>query len=262
MNQSIYDIPNIRDMLAAHLGEGKTVSEFTSWAASFTAAVGFGRATARGERFFVAIVDTHKLPQNVAAYHCPELLRAGLTGAPFPEEYLIHGVADGHAFAAIEYHDKLPGPWFQYLGGGAPYAAPTPGLKAMREAKTVALQFQEGLLKRHPNRSKYQLNELTLVACIGLLSLLPSFYNNGSDKSMPYLEQIERILREVPSIQVPESFKNEASIMTNAVNVTNFPELKWMILVGKLFFSNPPAFCSTRSLRMSPFWCSSAGRES
>lgn len=89
-HQNIYQILNLKAMLKKHLhaSAGGSWSEFSSWAASFAAAVSFGRDTAKGAPVLIAIVDTQWLPPHVGAYHCVELHKAGLADQPYAEEYL------------------------------------------------------------------------------------------------------------------------------------------------------------------------------
>lgn len=231
-HKSIYQISSLKGMLFQHLGEGKTLSEFSSWAASLAAAVSFGRKTAKGSPVFVAIVDTKYLAPHQGVYYCPQLHKAGLTDAPYAEEYLIHGVVDGQAYAVIDYHASYPGPWTHYLGtmGGKPTLQQMPGIEPFRKAKRTALGFAEAMRKNNPQAPTSHTDELVVVGMIGILSCIPGVYQHGNGVAPEHIANIERILNEHPAVPIPSSFKNEKSIMTNCVSVTNFPDLRWSIL--------------------------------
>ncbi|KAI1261943.1 hypothetical protein F5Y18DRAFT_430715 [Xylariaceae sp. FL1019] len=99
---NIYDIPDLPDMINAHLSGGyHRQSDFSSWAADITVAQGFCSQGYPGRR--LAVLDTSKLETHVRAYHVPSLMKAGLTRYIYPEEYLVYGPVRGAAYHCVRY---------------------------------------------------------------------------------------------------------------------------------------------------------------
>ncbi|KAL7621892.1 hypothetical protein AAE478_007392 [Parahypoxylon ruwenzoriense] len=102
-------------MVAGHLsGRTSIKSCFSSWAACLSVATVFARG--RGNRSYVAIIDTALLSPHVKIYHVPKLREAGICHHHIPVEYLAYGPINGPAFHCVAYDDIFAGNFASLAG--------------------------------------------------------------------------------------------------------------------------------------------------
>ncbi|KAI1326468.1 hypothetical protein F5Y16DRAFT_400358 [Xylariaceae sp. FL0255] len=96
---SIYDIPNLKQMIYGHIHtnpDPALKTRFSSWALSLQQAAWYA------EEQKLAIVDTSKLPKNVKVYYVPILTAGGIVPSPegyeFGHEYIIYGPVRGEGY--------------------------------------------------------------------------------------------------------------------------------------------------------------------
>ncbi|KAI1329160.1 hypothetical protein F5Y16DRAFT_397627 [Xylariaceae sp. FL0255] len=100
---SIYDIPNLPQMLDDHLS-GKTgpdvQTQFSSWAPTYQDA----RIFAEGMNPRIAVLDTSKMAGGSGIYNVSELVRVGLVPPDnsYSWEYLIYGPVRGEGYSCTD----------------------------------------------------------------------------------------------------------------------------------------------------------------
>lgn len=117
-HKSASKIPDPAAMINGHIDTDCDIRlEFSSWSPSLLIVLCIAELIDhRQQSAHICVLDTYKIRNGV--YHFPNLIHAGLvTGklrgkpvggftAPYPEEYLVHGVVSGPAYVALPY-DKV-----------------------------------------------------------------------------------------------------------------------------------------------------------
>ena len=112
-HKTIYEIPEGRRVIDSHLmGQRQTpgtpYSEFSSWTDSLLIVLSIAQCRANLMLVsYVAVVDTFKLPKDVAIYHTPALYEVGLACCRHSYEYLAHGVIKGEALRCVPFQSIL-----------------------------------------------------------------------------------------------------------------------------------------------------------
>ncbi|KAI1269930.1 hypothetical protein F5Y18DRAFT_437731 [Xylariaceae sp. FL1019] len=97
---SMYDAPDLRDMIHEHVRGNPCQSDFSSWTPSYRWATYY----AQGKN--VAIIDTSKLESHVRVYKLTDLAKSGLfNGVEYTYEYLVYGPIRGDAYTCIHMAD-------------------------------------------------------------------------------------------------------------------------------------------------------------
>jgi hypothetical protein len=106
-------IPNPERMINGHIHTTKDIqSEFSSWTPSLLLVLCYAEQKfVQHESAHVCVIDTYKIRNGV--FHVPTLINVGLarkgrrrvilSGDPFREEYLVHGVVSGKGYHALSY---------------------------------------------------------------------------------------------------------------------------------------------------------------
>lgn len=127
IHDSIYQIPELPDMIGSHLRSGNYISsEFSSWGGSLRVAMGYlvrGDTQAR-----ISVVDTRKFA-NTGIYYVPNLHSAGLTNdVSYADEYMVHGVIHGGPESG--YRSVL---WADLVAKGIDMVAPEYGVDGLSQ---------------------------------------------------------------------------------------------------------------------------------
>ncbi|KAF2095098.1 hypothetical protein NA57DRAFT_59846 [Rhizodiscina lignyota] len=221
-HDTVHDIPNLGQMIEAHLtGVHSPLAEFSSWAASLRTAVGFGARSRckhnehATKSFYIAVLDTGMLPENVAVYHVQELWQAGLAGGPYDHEYLAHGVIEGAGYMCVQYEGLMGGPAKPYFGGGLKQIGDLATWEEIRGLKSLAVKAARKNAWRHGYKVRDDIAVLLLVAFLSLRGKCGPELEEGDEVHPDDLNNIKHALAEEPHVMVPMDWTAEPSIMTD-----------------------------------------------
>ncbi|KAK2610152.1 hypothetical protein N8I77_003605 [Diaporthe amygdali] len=96
---SMWDIPNLSDMVSKHLGFSSSItSDFSSWTHVLDTALGFAE---HEHGSMIAVLDTTSMADHV--WFSRDLFESGLADQWFADEYLVYGPVSG-----LKYHCVSP----------------------------------------------------------------------------------------------------------------------------------------------------------
>lgn len=258
-HNTIFEVPELSKVANSHLysvSYGR-LSEFSSWGASLSVPFYFLENQHVVEESYLAILDTSRLPENVTVWHVPVLHVAGIAGAAFYHEYLIHGCVEGEAYSCI------PMKTLQANGLSNNLIHPDPNwtsvqsnldtpsdftrlhthtympisLVEARTAKKLGMCFAEAFATRF-NGSPRDRDDLTLVIFTAFMArrAWSTYEIQEADRRTTMI-----VLAEEPAVTAPVEWKREDWIQTDKVYWTKYPDLRRMIWTLRDFVKRLPA---------------------
>ena len=208
-HESVYDMSTdvFNTMVLNHLqGDMDVPTEFSTWAASISFAMGFCYSPYSS---FISIIDTKKLGKKVEIFYAPDL-SVCCPGTDWPGEYLAHGIIDG------EYHRAVS------------FRAFTDLKISLLTMPSLASDISGNL--RPTTRSVYRrIGEqygprFSIVVALAIIAFFMASRRPPTLSLSPRDRNI--IEEELGDLSVPETWYNDDSIMKDIVADFDRPEVK------------------------------------
>ncbi|KAI2468655.1 hypothetical protein F4781DRAFT_432178 [Annulohypoxylon bovei var. microspora] len=221
----MYDIFNLRDMIASHLCGYHVNTHFSSWAACITIAMADG-----ADMEYIGIIDRTLLDPHVKIYRVPDLAKAGLFGSSiFHSEYLAYGPISGPAFHCVA-HSKITSRGYYSLAGRS-FGVDSFDMSIYADMdKRVAAAKKLASLFR-PSRDKRPDIIIALTAAFSTLSYCGFDTGEGNELNKKLLEKlIAHLHNELKAFKSSsEDYKNAALVNSN-MYTAKYPQLQQLVL--------------------------------